>query len=81
MNRVPHTFEGTVHVMSARALLFQSHYWEAPMWLPLSQVEIIQDFDSPLETVVKVSAWLCGKNELSEFTRYTEEDMEKRNMQ
>jgi hypothetical protein len=67
--------------MSGRALLFQSHYWEAPMWLPLSQVEIIQDFDSPLETVVKVSAWLCSKNELSEFTHYTEEDMGKRNMQ
>lgn len=81
MSRVARTFEGVVHVMSARALLFQSHYWEAPMWLPLSQVEIIEDFDCPLETVVKVSAWLCGKNDLKEFSHYTTEDMEKRNIQ
>lgn len=78
MAGVHRTFEGVIHFMSARAVLFQCHYWEGPIWIPLSQSEIIQDFDSPLEVVLKVSPWLCNKNELEEFTYYSEEDVAKR---
>jgi hypothetical protein len=70
------TFEGYVHMQTARALLFQSHYWEAPMWIPLSQAEVEKDFDS-LETVVHVKDWLCRKKNLLEFTFYVEEDIRK----
>jgi hypothetical protein len=78
MAGVQRTFEGVIHFTSARAILFQSHYWEGPIWLPLSQIEMYPDYDSAFEVVVKVSSWICGKNELEEFTYYSEEDVKKR---
>lgn len=71
------TFEGVTHVQTARAILFQSHYWEAPMWLPISQIQIERTHDEPLETVVKVKSWLCSKRGFHEFSYYTKEEIEK----
>lgn len=72
------TFEGYVHFSTPKAILFQSHYWEAPMWLPLSQIFAESEVDS-METVVKVKDWLVGKKGLLEFTPYTVEEIERMN--
>ena len=69
------TFEGIILVSSPRAVLFQSHFWEAPLWFPLSQMDI-QRFEDSFECVVKVKDWLCRKKNLYEFTMYTMEEIE-----
>lgn len=71
------TFEGVTLAQTARAILFQSHYWEAPMWLPTSQIEVEVTFDEPLETVIKVKSWLCSKRGFHEFNHYTDEEIKK----
>ena len=68
------TFEGYIHMATARAVLFQSHFWGAPLWLPMSQIEINHDYDG-MEKVVKVAGWLCRKKQLLEFTPYTEDEV------
>lgn len=78
MAGVYRTFEGTVHFVTSRAILFQSYYWESPLWLPMSQIQLTQDADSDFEVIVKVSPWLCGKNELEEFRYYSEEEIKNR---
>lgn len=67
-------FEGYVLVMTARAILFQGHFWGAALWLPLSQIEVEDDLDST-EYVVTVKDWLCKKKRLLEFTPYSEEEI------
>jgi hypothetical protein len=69
------TFEGVALIQTARAMLFQSHYWEAPLWFPMSQIETHVTYDEPLETVIKVKTWLCKKRGIHEFTNYSEEDI------
>jgi len=69
------TFEGITLVQTGRAILFQSHYWEGALWFPTSQIEMNTTFDEPLETVIKVKAWLCRKRGVHEFTYYSEEDI------
>ena len=76
MARYPdQTFEGLVMQRTAKALLFWGWYWHGPLWLPLSQVHIDVDGDG---FVVKVKGWLANKNNLQEFTEYTETDIEER---
>lgn len=69
------TFEGITLVQTGRAVLFQSHYWEGPLWFPTSQIEMRTTYDEPLETVIKVKAWLCKKRGIHEFTSYSEEEI------
>lgn len=71
-----HTFEGTILTRSAKALLFWGHFWHAPMWIPMSQSTVEEDDDSH---VITISGWLSKKNDLVEFTEYTEEQMRARN--
>lgn len=61
-----HHFTGYLHGHTARALLFQSHYWHAPRWLPRSQCLLEADVDCS-EVSVRVSDWLCDKNGIHEF--------------
>lgn len=68
-----YTFEGYVLMNSPKAICFQGHYWHGSMWLPRSQIEMIEDGYS---VVVKVKAWLCKKNSIDEFVEYEEEHFE-----
>ena len=69
------TFEGMILHRSARALAFQSHYWEGWLWFPNSQVEVIPDGDYGV--VIHVQEWLIKKRGILEFTHYVLEDIEK----
>lgn len=66
-----HTFEGFVVMHTQRAILFQSHYWESPEWMPRSQIEYNRCWDTGEVTVV-ASSWICGQKDLREF-EYREE--------
>ena len=68
-------FEGLIVAGTGKALLFHGYYWEKPLWLPRSQVEIEPDGDS---FVIRVTKWLCDKNELFEFYHYSAEQIEAR---
>lgn len=68
-------FEGTIHAQTKAGLLFQGNYWDGPLWLPKSQVEVIYD-DDAWEVVVFVKEWLARKRSLFEFTYYTEQEIE-----
>lgn len=72
------TFEGVLVFRTARAILFQSHYWAGPLWFPLSQLdmEIDGEFDEP-GRVIHVKPWLPEKKGLEEFTEYDEEAIER----
>lgn len=65
-------FEGIIVGHSAKAILFQGWYWEAPVWLPTSQTRLYPDEDS---YVVDVRDWLTEKRGILEFTSYTEEQL------
>ena len=67
------TFEGIPVFYTPAAVLFHGVYWEAPLWLPLSQIEMIPDGE--VYYVVHVKAWLTQKNDLREFTFYTAEEI------
>lgn len=70
-----HTFEGFIHVFTGRAMLFQSHYWDGPVWFPTSQTEIEPDGD--MFVVIRVKDWLPRKRGILEFTHYGEHDIER----
>jgi hypothetical protein len=70
-----HTFEGVILQRSARALMFQSHYWEGGVWFPNSQVEVLPDGD--MSVVVHVNDWLASKRGILEFTPYSVHDIER----
>ena len=70
------TFEGVVLASSTKAVLFHGVYWDGALWLPRSQIEVIEDDDS---YIIEVSGWLAGKNNLFEFEHYNEEAIAKRN--
>lgn len=61
-----HQFEGYVHFSTARAILFQSHYWEHAHWFPRSQIEIVPTTDDE-ETVIIASAWISRMKNVREF--------------
>lgn len=67
-------FEGVIHVTSGKAIFFQSHYWDSPIWLPRSQIFLREE--SEYEYVVLVKDWLCNKKGLMEFTQYSEQQIE-----
>lgn len=69
------TFEGNIIERSAKAICFMCHYWWAPMWLPVSQLQMEEDGDGH---VIHVKDWLCNKRSLDEFTEYTEEEILRR---
>ena len=69
------TFEGVVHQNTAKAVLFQSHFWDAPVWLPRSQTSIYKDGEEEENVVVKVNDWLCNKRGMLEFTYYNEKEI------
>jgi hypothetical protein len=66
-------FEGVVLQRTARGVLFQGHYWEAPLWLPTSQT--LHEPDGDMACVMGVKSWLASKKGLSEFTQYSEEEI------
>lgn len=71
------TFEGYVEARSPKAMLFQSHYWEAPVWFPTSQIEV--EHEESGGVVVRVKDWLTRKRGILEFTHYTAEYLEEAN--
>lgn len=73
------TFEGQITLNTARAIRFQGNYWEASIWLPKSQIEIIEDPDASFEVVVKAKPWIAKVKDIHEFTPYSEEDINQRN--
>ena len=73
------TFEGQILVNTARAIRFQGNYWEASLWFPKSQIEIVEDPDSPFEVVVKAKPWIAKVKDVQEFKHYTEEEINERN--
>ena len=70
-----HTFEGHVHQRTQKGVLFQSHFWDAPMWFPTSQSYSQQDGEDTV--VFRVKSWLAGKKDLEEFTYYDAETIER----
>lgn len=68
------TFEGVIITHTAKAVLFQSWYWEDGMWFPTSQVRWQED--GPVSCVIEVRDWLANKNGLLEFTQYTSQQLE-----
>lgn len=70
-------FEGVILADSAKAIYFQSHYWDDATWLPKSQIVMYEDGD--FFWVVEVNDWLANKNGLLEFSHYSAEQMEKIN--
>lgn len=71
-----HTFEGHITFSTGAAILFHGHYWEGPVWLPRSQITLIEDHDSH---VVMASDWICRVKGLEEFTYYDEQEIERIN--
>lgn len=69
------TFEGTIHVITSKALLFQCHYWEGPVWFPRSQTAIRPDGDEWV--IIEVQDWLTKKRGILEFTSYNLHDIER----
>ena len=67
------TFEGMILARTARAVLFQSNYWDAPLWFPVSQANIVPDGD--MSVVIHVKEWLTTKRGLLEFTAYSENEI------
>jgi hypothetical protein len=59
-------FIGYVEVETAKALLFQDHFWHEPDWMPKSQVEVMRDIESN-EVVLEASNWICKQKGASEF--------------
>lgn len=72
-----HTFEGLTLFYSQRSVLFQCHYWDGPLWFPLSQTEIIEDGDD--SHVLRLSDWLAKKRGILEFTHYSTEEIDRIN--
>lgn len=71
------TFEGRLELVTPKAIRFQSHYWEAPLWFPLSQVFIEPDSEDDESVVIlKVKDWLANKRGLLEFTAYNKAELE-----
>jgi hypothetical protein len=70
---MPFVFEGQIEVQTPKAIRFQGNYWDAAIWLPLSQVTITPDEDSH---VIKVRDWLAEKKGLLEFTHFSEQALE-----
>lgn len=69
------TFEGVIETYTSKAILFHGWYWEAPIWLPRSQITLEED--SGISFVVHVKDWLCNKKGLLEFTPYSAEEIER----
>lgn len=59
------TFEGYVRFRTGSAVLFESYYWEGPLWFPLSNCYLLEDGDDTW--VIKIRNWLTKKNELHEL--------------
>lgn len=68
------TFEGFILVRTPKAILFNGHFWEGPLWFPTSQIDIVSGIDC-LESVIHVKSWLCQKRGIHEFTHYSEEEI------
>lgn len=68
------TFEGEVITASRAAILFHGNYWEGALWLPRSQLVLLEDGNNH---VIKVKPWLCNKKGLLEFSHYNEEQIQK----
>jgi hypothetical protein len=67
-------FEGRIEQTSSKAILFQSHYWDAPLWFPMSQIRIFPDGE--FFHVIDVRDWLTDKRNILEFTPYAAEQIE-----
>ncbi len=59
-------FLGYIVAGTARAILFQDHFWHEPDWMPRSQIHITDDFDSN-EVHIKASPWICQQKNIHEF--------------
>lgn len=69
------TFEGMVVQRTARGVLFQGVYWDAPLWFPASQTEVTPD--GAMGCVFRVKSWLTKKLGAEEFTYYSEEEIKR----
>lgn len=65
------TFEGMVLARTARGILFQGTYWDAPLWFPSSQT--LDNPDGVFTCVFRVKKWLADRKGLLEFTHYSED--------
>ncbi len=59
-------FLGYIHHDTAKAILFQDHFWHAPEWLPKSHVIVKRDYDT-IEVSVVTMAWITRQTGLREF--------------
>lgn len=67
------SFLGVILIKTHKAILFQSHYWHVPSWLPLSQCDVITSLDTE-EVEVRVKSWLPRKSGYSETSEILEFD-------
>ena len=61
-------FIGYLYGYSVKAILFQDHFWYAPVWLPRSQMKNLTPIKEGEEICIAVKEWLCDKNDIPEFT-------------
>lgn len=64
-------FIGYIHFETARAFLFQDHFWHSPDWMPKSQVTIRRT-DETAEVSVEASNWISEQKGLKEFEERTD---------
>ena len=60
------TLIGYVQATTPKSILFIDHYWHAPEWLPLSQLDMIPGEESS-EVHVHLSAFIVRVKEIREF--------------
>ena len=57
--------EGVVEHRSAKAMLFNGVNMDGPVWIPLSQMEIVESSSRPgALTTIKVKGWFAKKENL-----------------
>ena len=59
-------FIGYMEHETARAWLFQDHFWHEPTWLPKSQTTV-ERFDDTHEIIVTCTNWISEQKNLVEF--------------
>jgi hypothetical protein len=74
-----HEFIGYVLHETGRAILFQDHYWTGPNWMPKSQTTLFTEPDTD-EVRLHATEWICGKNNVVEFTQWSPPAQESTNV-
>lgn len=62
-----HEFIGRLFFQTAKAILFQDHFWTAAEWMPKSQIRNESDPETPDEIKITAAQWICTQKNIREF--------------